>query len=577
MDRRLVTRLVGSAALGLVAIGVAWIVVTGLLARSQLNQAKAELRQLRSALSSGDAANARSIAHDLSAHAQRAHALTTGPAWWVTANIPALGTPLETARTIAAQTDLVTSRVLPGVIRLSDTVTSTSLRGASRINLAPINDSEATLSTAAASATDALAQVSAAPSGTWLPAANSARSSVLTSLTGLRDDLTGAQRAVRTLLPMLGQSTLQRYFVGFENEAEARGLGGLPGAFAILTVDHGRFAFTHFGNDPELSKVSADLDLGADFNTRYGQDAPTETYINSNVSPDFSDAARIWAAMWEKKSGQHVDAAIAVDPVALSYLLKATGAASLSDGSQVSAANVVALTQKVQYSRFSIDSARNAFLNDIAQTVAKKLTSGGGNTMALVRAATKAVGERRIAVWSADPTIQANIVAAGYGAVLQSSNASTGFVVVNAAGSKLDYYLERTMSYRRSSCAAGTAIATFTLTNDAPRAGLPAYVTVRVDHPPAAARPGDNRLLVTYYASHGADITSVKVDGRRIGVTSLPEKGLVTATIDVEVPAQASRTITVTVREPVRDGPLQVLRQPLVRPMKVDLDAPNCN
>jgi hypothetical protein len=133
------------------------------------------------------------------------------------------------------------------------------------------------------------------------------------------------------------------------------------------------------------------------------------------------------------------------------------------------------------------------------------------------------------------------------------------------------------MSYRRSSCAAGTAVATFTLTNDAPRSGLPAYVTVRVDHPPAAARPGDNRLLVTYYASHGADITSVKVDGRRIGVTSLPEKGLVTATIDVEVPAQASRTITVTVREPVRDGPLQVLRQPLVRPMKVDLDAPNCN
>ncbi|MGH3494921.1 MAG: hypothetical protein ACRDQ1_17030, partial [Sciscionella sp.] len=55
----------GWAVLGLVVVGIAWIVVTGLLARSHLNQVRAELPKLRSALSSGDMAKAHALARDI--------------------------------------------------------------------------------------------------------------------------------------------------------------------------------------------------------------------------------------------------------------------------------------------------------------------------------------------------------------------------------------------------------------------------------------------------------------------------------------------------------------------------------
>jgi hypothetical protein len=567
----------GACGLALV-VGVLWLVVTGLIARSQLDDVKSELPQLRQALTAGDYVKARDISHDLATHAHRAHDFTTGPAWWVAANIPLAGTPLQTARTIATQTDHVGDTVLPGVLQLTTTLTSSSLRQGDHIDLNPIATAEPVLATATAQADSAAAAIGRASTSSWLPMVDSARSKVLTDLDKLSTELAGATRAVQTLLPMMGQSTPQRYFIGFENEAEARGLGGLPGAFAIVTADHGQITFTHFENDTALDHVDSGLDLGADFTARYGVDNPTGTYENSDISPNFPYAGQIWAAMWQKKSGEHVDGSIAVDPTALSYLLKVTGPARLPDGSPVSAQNVVALTQQTQYSKFSSDAERKAYVVAIAKAVSNKLTKGDGNTVDLVRAISKAAGQRRIVVWSADAGIESNIVAAGYGGLAQGSNRPfAGFVVVNAAGSKLDYYLSRTMSYRRTGCGAGsTAVASFTLTNDAPASGLPPYVTIRADQAPAGAKPGDNRLLVTYYASQGATISSVVVDGAPQTVASAAENGLVTVSVDLELPVAATATMTVTVHEPPATQPVEILNQPLVRPMTVTTSGSKC-
>lgn len=65
---------------------------------------------------------------------------------------------------------------------------------------------------------------------------------------------------------MLGADGPRRYVAVFENTAEARGTGGLPGAFAVLRAERGRLSFEHFGNDTELSGAHADVDLGAEFN-----------------------------------------------------------------------------------------------------------------------------------------------------------------------------------------------------------------------------------------------------------------------------------------------------------------------
>jgi len=91
------------------------------------------------------------------------------------------------------------------------------------------------------------------------------------------------------------------------------------------------------------------------------------------------------------------------------------------------------------------------------------------------------------------------------------------------------------------------AVVTTTLTNDAPRTGLPAYVANSVDAG-AGSRPGDQRLLVSAYGSGTAD--SARVDGRTVPVQTSKETGLDVATAAVQIPAGTTAEVTFTFRTP---------------------------
>ena len=329
----------------------------------------------------------------------------------------------------------------------------------SAINLASSDSSGVAprLQAAAAAARHAQLAVEAAPSS-WLPYVAMARRSVATQLATLDGELTGADRAVRLIVPMLGAQGPRTYFVGILDEAEARGGGGIPGAYAIATADHGHITFDHFGTDDDLRGVRADVDLGADFAAQYRQDDPTGYFQNSNVSPDFRDAAQIWAAMWQKKTGQHIDGALAIDPTALSYLLKVTGPTVSADGTRITANNVVALTQSTQYAKYPAytprDKAqRKAYLTSLAKSVSKHLTKGG-NVARLARAFSDAAQQRRFLVWSRDASLEKQLEQAGWAGVLAAPKGTpySGFVVTNGSGTKLDYYLRRSTTYSRQGC-----------------------------------------------------------------------------------------------------------------------------
>ena len=131
------------------------------------------------------------------------------------------------------------------------------------------------------------------------------------------------------LPPLLGADGPRSYMVTFQNEAELRGTGGLPGAFAILHADNGKLSFERFESDSELCCVQSGLDLGHEFDVLWSG-GPPALYANSNESPHFPYAARIWTAMWQRKTGQHLDGAITLDPTTLGYLLAVTGPATLA-------------------------------------------------------------------------------------------------------------------------------------------------------------------------------------------------------------------------------------------------------
>ncbi|MET8299128.1 hypothetical protein ABZW02_34655, partial [Streptomyces sp. NPDC005180] len=117
-----------------------------------------------------------------------------------------------------------------------------------------------------------------------------------------------------------------------------------------------------------------------------------------------------------------------------------------------------------------------------------------------------------------------------------------------------------------------------TLTNNAPASGLPEYVTQRGDKPRYPTRPGDNRLLVSYYASQDALLDRVTVDGRPTKVNGGYERGHPVYTVDLELPAQSSRTLTFRLREPAADRPPVLLSQSLVTPLRVRVEPyPACD
>lgn len=551
--------------------------MTALLARSELGQVRSELTQLRTAVTDGRTTDARSVADELGNRTRRAHHLTTGPAWWAASSIPLAGDPLDSMRGTTTAADVLGRQTLPDLISIANDLDPAHLRVAgNRVDVARLAAAAPALHREVGTLRDATSRVRALPAHTWLTPVDHGRDALLTEMVSLSGTLTAADRAAQIMPTMLGSPRPMRYFLGLQNEAEARGTGGLPGTFAILLADHGSLRITHIGTDSELNRLSVGLNFGLDYTALYGTADPTGYIGNSNISPHFPYAAQIWAAMWQKKSGQHVDGALALDPTSLGYLLAVTGPARTADGTAVTASNVVALTQKDAYARFPDSERRKQFLVGVTRAAEGKLFSGSGSPARLVRAAGRAATERRLLVWSSDAAVESVLAQTSLAGVIpQGDGAYGGLVLTNSAASKLDYYTQRQVSWRRSPCDVHDVTVTITLRNSAPATVLPSYVTNRGDRHSYPVRPGDNRMLVNWYASAGSTLSGVTVDGKRSLAGSQRERGHPVYVVDLELPRGATRVITLHLRDPSRGTP-QMLVQPLITPQQTQITQNRC-
>ena len=536
---------------GVLLLGGLWLGVTALMARSELNQVRAEARTLSTQLSASNWSAGRTTAAALATHAHRANQLTSGPLWALAAALPSGGEPLKTVRGLTAGADAIGRDALPQLVSAAQGLNPRTLRQPDgSIDLARITAAAPAINSASALVAQTTKTISALPAHTWLSSIDSSYAGALRQVSDLDNTLTSADLAVRVLPTMLGQNGPQRYFLAFQNEAESRGTGGLPGAFAIIEANDGKLQFTSMESDTTLEGVAANVDFGPDYHHLYDAAGTTTLYGNGNLSPNFPYAAQIWASMWKNYSGQKVDGVIAVDPTALGYLLAVTGPATLPDKSQVNAGNAVALTQATNYAMFPGSSGadntqRKAYLLEVASAASKKIIDTHSQPTALLRAAGQAASERRFLVWSADPAIQAELAQTSLAGIIPVTTAPyVGMSIVNAGGNKLDYYLDRSLTWQATGCGPTRAsTVTITLTNNAPAAGLPPIVTGREDSHSYPIKVGDNRLAVSYFATQGAVLHSVTVAGRpgtgRIGI----ECGHPVYTIDVELPRGSSRTI----------------------------------
>ena len=569
----------------LVVLGAAgYLAVRGLAARNELAQARPQVAKVKEAVLAGDTARANAALAELQKHAAKARRHTSGTIWSVGEHLPVLGDDLDGVRRVTVTIDRVATDVLRPLVDVAASVEPSALRVAgNRINTEPLTKAAPALADAERESAAAQAELADLRPGEMVGPVASAVTDVRRQLDELVSTTAKASSAAQLLPPMLGSSGKRTYLLAFQNNAEARGTGGLLGAYGTLEVADGRLRITHLGPNTELrNEKRLPVDLGPDYFDLYGNDPAL--WVNANESPHFPYAAQIWLELYRRQFGTRLDGVIAADPVTMGYLLSVTGPARLAGGERVTGDNAADLTLRDVYARFPDNNTRrDLFLQQIARAVFDKVLSGQGEPAAIVTALTRAVDQRRLLVYSAQTQEQAELATTPLSGVVTTGRGPyTGLVINNAAGSKMDYYLARALRYDQGACTGSRRSSTVrvTLTNTAPSSGLPPYVTLRADRPALqGAEPapeGSNVSYVQVYATNGSELVSATIDGKPLLVIPGRERGKSVFTYRAVLRAGQSQQVVLNLDEPVSRGRIRVLAQPLVKPMTVLADTRQC-
>ena len=575
-----------------VALAVGWLVWSGLAVRHELSDARQATATLRKALLRGDQPAAAAALQAATTHADNARAAASDPVWSMAAALPYVGRTPRAVSDVADAVATLADDVLPRLVAVGRGLDPATLRTGDQIDVTAI----AAMAPTVTAASDGVRQAQAALAAISLdgvagPVADGVRSA-RAQVDALGGQLAAAASATRLLPSMLGANAPRRYLVVFQNNAEARGTGGLVGAFGVVEASKGRITVERLGSDVDLrSAAQPVVDLGPHYRALFGVD--TALWPNTNLSAHFPSAAVQQLELWRRQYGERLDGVVALDPVALGYLLDATGPATLPDGERVTGGTIADLTMRAVYARYAQPSQallRKAYLQVVARAALDQLLRGAGNAQGELTALGRAAGERRLLVYSVHPGEERALGATAVGGVVDASPGPYAAVALdNASGSKIDYYVDRGLTYALGACPSGTAARrgstiTVTLRDEAPARGLPAYAAYRLDLGPQTTTlglggDGSVRETVLVYAAVGAQLIAATIDGGSLAVTPGDDgaaPGRPVYVFSVVLASGQTRTAVLHLTEPASSAPARSWVQPLVRAATSTVQGPTC-
>ena len=358
---------------------------------------------------------------------------------------------------------------------------------------------------------------------------------------------------------MLGADGPRTYLLLFQNNAEWRSLGGITGAVAAIRTDGGALSLQAQASSSDFPRYDdAVLPLDEEVLGIYGT-RPGRYIQNVTQVPDFALSGALAQEMWERETGETVDGVIAVDPVALSYLLEATGPVTLPTGDELTADNAVDLLLNEVYFRYEAPAEQDAFFAAAAAAVFEAVAGGGADPAALLSALTRAGDEHRLLLWSdheEDQELLADTTLAGGLPVTDDDTARFGVFLNDGTGSKMDYYVTADTVVGWDTCmiddagdAQGEATLGVTITNTAPGAdSLPRYITGGGGFGVPA---GTARTVGYLYLPEGWDLVDAEIDGDvGFGGGTHDGRRVLTFELDLESGEQASVFVTARPSEP---------------------------
>ena len=379
-----------------------------------------------------------------------------------------------------------------------------------------------------------------------------------------------ADTASSMLPTMLGGSAPQRYLLVFQNNAEIRATGGLPGAVADVVASDGRLS---------IEKQIAGMDLGptrrpvlplTDAERKLYGDVLGQYFVNANSTPDVPRAADLMRARWEQAyPDRPVDGVILVDTVALGYLIDATGPITVQ-GVRLTGENLTEELLSRSYARLTQDQ-QDAFFAEVARTAFEKFTTGVSDGTALLKALAHGVEEGRILLHSFDADLQQRITGTRIaGDLLSAPPASRPSIAVtldDTTAAKMSYYLRYQVDASATYCTPqqGQGISLKAhLTSTAPAdaaTSLPSYVTGN-----QGVRKGDELVTVRFFGPVGGSIGDLVLNDEPMSLIRTTEDGRPVAMTYIELMPGQTVDLSLTMESgPDQAGDTQVTVTPTIQ------------
>ncbi|MEW1940850.1 DUF4012 domain-containing protein [Pseudarthrobacter sp. NPDC080037] len=566
------------------AVATIWLGNKAKIISDELNAASSLIPALKEEISQGQPAKAAATVEQLRGHSALAHQAANDPVWTLATSLPVLGSNFSAVAEVARSADDVANLGIAPLVQVYSAVGWESLLpNSTGTDLAPLEAASPKIVAAADTVRLTADRLNRIDTSALMPQVAHPLNNARDRLQEVAEALDAAADASKIMPEMLGTKTPRSYLLMIQNNAEARATGGIPGALAVIRSDKGRISLTAQGSAHDLGifnpPISVDTEQQGIYSTRLGRFMQDVT-----LTPDFPTAAATASKMWEQRTGQKLDGAISMDPVALSYILEATGPVNLEDPqlralgadklpSQVSSNNVVKTLLSDAYAQFNNPKLQDVYFAGVAKEVFAALSSGKGDAKALLTEVEKGVEEHRILLWSADSTEQS--VIGRYpvsGAITGPSVPAAQFGVYfnDATGAKMDYHVKRTVQLVQECTdnGYGQVKVRITSTNTAATdaaTSLPAYVT---GDGTFGVPPGTVQTNITAYGPVQANIETSKLDGQQTPFAPYMHSNRPVGVVAVRLAPGERKTVEFTFGKIVQQTKPTVIVTPTVQPVK---------